>query len=307
MPNLFLPNDVRLAQAIHQNLWALSLRPSEQTQPDAEGGAGARPLSDAWLGSRTARHRDVAAHTFALEHTDAAKAQSVAWPTAAGVLHGTCLAPRGAEATHKPCVLFLGDAGEPAARGACTVAGAYVASGCAVWVMDYRGFGLSPGVAQRDTLLQDAIAMFDAATQSLNLPAHPIVVHGLGLGAAIAAQLVHHIEATTSQSPCALVLDRPGLASPQSGQESLGWLAGLLGASWEQAATWLEPLAAVSHRVHKTALVPAADGMAQRLRGHFETRKIDCHLVRVPASTQADHRAIITELSGRWDTAASSY
>ena len=148
--------------------------------------------------------------------------------------------------------------------------------------------------------------MFDAATQSLGLPTHRIVVHGLGLGAAIAAQLAHHIEATTSESPCALVLDRPGLASPQSGQESLGWLAGLLGASWEQAAAWLEPLAAVSERVHKTALVPAADGMAQRLRGHFEAQHIDCHLVRVPASPKADHRAVITQLSRRWEPGAQA-
>jgi pimeloyl-ACP methyl ester carboxylesterase len=80
------------------------------------------------------------------------------------------------------------------------------AAGLSIFAIDYRGFGASDASVHpsADRMDQDAVAAVDYLTSTLYIPASSIIPYGVGLGASIAANLVH----TRSGLP-AVILDNP--------------------------------------------------------------------------------------------------
>ncbi len=67
--------------------------------------------------------------------------------------------------------------------------------GVNVFAGDYRGFGESDGHPDEEGLSLDADAMADYLTDVLRVPPHHIIVYGHSLGAAVAIDLVGHLDA----------------------------------------------------------------------------------------------------------------
>lgn len=71
---------------------------------------------------------------------------------------------------------------------------------CHIFLFDYRGFGRSTGAPSEDGLYRDARAAWTYLHHILHIPATHILLYGVGLGGAVAAELATHI------TPCGLVL-----------------------------------------------------------------------------------------------------
>lgn len=72
-------------------------------------------------------------------------------------------------------------------------------AGCSTLLYDYRGYALSTGSFNLDTILEDGLTAYDYATKVLKYPADKIIICGESIGSAVAAQ-------TATQRKCARVL-----------------------------------------------------------------------------------------------------
>lgn len=100
-----------------------------------------------------------------------------AWPT-----------PVASEPTSRPVVLYLhGNGGHRVHR----LDDLDLLTGCgaSVLLFDYRGYGENPGKPSEQGLTLDARAMWDYATQELDVPPERIVLFGESLGGGVAVEL----------------------------------------------------------------------------------------------------------------------
>ena len=87
-----------------------------------------------------------------------------------------------------------------------------------VFIIDYRGYGLSEGSPSEDGLYQDADAAWQYLTEVRGIRAEDIVVFGRSLGGSVASWLA------AAQSPGALIVDSSFTSVPEIGQEVYPWL-----------------------------------------------------------------------------------
>ncbi len=97
-------------------------------------------------------------------------------------------------------VIYFHDNGEDIGAVLPTLA-SYQLAGASTLCMDYRGFGLTGGVATEKNTLSDAASVYRYAIDTLGVPEARIVLHGRGLGASVAL----HLAAT--ESPAGLIAE----------------------------------------------------------------------------------------------------
>ena len=90
-----------------------------------------------------------------------------------------------------------------------------------VWLVDYRGYGLSEGKPSEAGLYRDGLAIYDAARER-GFPPERIVLLGESLGCAVAAEVA-------LSRPCSgLVLETPFLSVPELARRHYPFVPGLL-------------------------------------------------------------------------------
>ncbi|MBN3804790.1 alpha/beta hydrolase [Paraburkholderia sp. Ac-20336] len=104
--------------------------------------------------------------------------------------------------------LVLSGSGEPAEMQVPDIADKYRENGVDVLAINYRGFGASEGTPSEKGLYQDAEAMLDHLTHTMNVPAENVLVHGYSMGGPVAAHLATKAR-SEGLSLGGLVLDRP--------------------------------------------------------------------------------------------------
>ena len=97
-------------------------------------------------------------------------------------------------------VIYFHDNGEDIGAVLPTLA-SYQLAGVSTLCFDYRGFGLTGGVATEKNTLADAGVVYRYAVETLGVPAERVVLHGRGLGASVAL----HVAA--AESPAGLIAE----------------------------------------------------------------------------------------------------
>ena len=87
-------------------------------------------------------------------------------------------------------ILFHGNGGNLSHRAG--VAEGFARRGLSVLLFDYRGYGKSAGSPSESKLYVDGLAVYDYATQQLNVPADRIALYGESLGGPYAADVAAH-------------------------------------------------------------------------------------------------------------------
>jgi fermentation-respiration switch protein FrsA (DUF1100 family) len=77
----------------------------------------------------------------------------------------------------------------------------YAALGCALLVVEYRGYGASEGTPSEAHIVEDALALVDVAAAHTPIDRERVVLHGRSVGGGIAAAVARR------SPPCALVLE----------------------------------------------------------------------------------------------------
>jgi pimeloyl-ACP methyl ester carboxylesterase len=77
---------------------------------------------------------------------------------------------------------------------------------CSVLLYDYRGFGLSGGIASIDGILQDGLTVYDYAHLQLGYPTEKIILVSESVGSAVALNLA-------CQRKCAAIILESGMSS----------------------------------------------------------------------------------------------
>lgn len=90
--------------------------------------------------------------------------------------------------------------------------------GLAVMIFDYRGYGRSQGKPSEEGTQRDGLAAWRHLTETKNIAAEQIVLHGQSLGAALAAWLAAH------ERPGALILESAFTSVPELAAELYPWL-----------------------------------------------------------------------------------
>ena len=90
--------------------------------------------------------------------------------------------------------------------------------GLAVFIIDYRGYGLSEGQTDEAGTYRDADAAWRYLRDEVGVPAERIVIFGRSLGAAVAAWLA------ARQLPGAVILESAFTSAPDLGAELMPWL-----------------------------------------------------------------------------------
>jgi fermentation-respiration switch protein FrsA (DUF1100 family) len=90
--------------------------------------------------------------------------------------------------------------------------------GLAVFIFDYRGYGMSEGKPTEEGLYRDAEAAWEYLTVSRGIPAHEILLFGRSLGGAIAAYLANRHVAM------GLVLESTFTSIPELAAQHYPWL-----------------------------------------------------------------------------------
>ncbi|NKC11366.1 MAG: alpha/beta fold hydrolase [Gammaproteobacteria bacterium] len=90
--------------------------------------------------------------------------------------------------------------------------------GLNVFIIDYRGYGLSSGVPSELAIELDALAAWQYLVHTRGIAASRIVVHGRSLGGAIALGLI------TQVTPAALIVESTFTSIPDMAAELYPWL-----------------------------------------------------------------------------------
>jgi RTX toxin RtxA len=104
--------------------------------------------------------------------------------------------------------LVLSGSAAPSEMHTPAIADKYQRNGVDVLAVNYRGFGRSEGTPSEQGLYQDAEAMFLHLTQTLQIPAESIILHGYSMGGPIAAHLASNAK-SAGHNVAGLILDRP--------------------------------------------------------------------------------------------------
>ncbi|KAI5803842.1 Alpha/Beta hydrolase protein [Geopyxis carbonaria] len=81
-----------------------------------------------------------------------------------------------------------------------------------VLAIDYRGFGLSPGVPSEVGLIADGVAAVQWAETALGVPRERIALVGQSLGAAVAVAVAERFASTDAETPFAAVVSIAGFS-----------------------------------------------------------------------------------------------
>ncbi len=105
-------------------------------------------------------------------------------------LHGWYIPHPGAS---KVLLFFHGNGGNISHRGDSVTI--FHNLGLNVFIIDYRGYGKSQGVASEDGIYQDAAAAWQYLTQTRNHASKDIIIFGRSLGGAVATHLATEVQA----------------------------------------------------------------------------------------------------------------
>jgi len=110
-------------------------------------------------------------------------------PVGPGQIHGWWLPSRQPDA--KTVLVFHGNASN--VENTLPQALPFLEIGLSVFIIDYRGYGLSSGPFPNETrVYEDATAAWNYLTQTRHIPAESIIIFGHSIGGAIAIELAQH-------------------------------------------------------------------------------------------------------------------
>lgn len=118
-------------------------------------------------------------------------------------------------------ILFPGNAGDRSYRS--TIIQQLNALGCDVLACDYRGYAENAGEPTEEALAADAIAVWEYARSTLNVPPDRIIIYGQSLGGGVATRLVWDLK-QADVSPSGLILKATFTSLVDAGRYNYPWL-----------------------------------------------------------------------------------
>ncbi|MDG2391018.1 MAG: alpha/beta hydrolase [Planctomycetaceae bacterium] len=121
-------------------------------------------------------------HHFEFAGADGVTLHGWRYPRALSESH-----PEDLSDSHRVVLYFPGNAGNRSYR--VTPCEMLANFGCDVLIADYRGYGDNPGSPTEETLISDAMSLWQHATEKMKIPHDHIVLFGESLGGGVAVQL----------------------------------------------------------------------------------------------------------------------
>jgi acetyl esterase/lipase len=158
-----------------------------------------------------------------------------------------------------------------------------------VVVVEYPGYGLSPGTACSEGVDRHVRAAYEHFTVTLGVRSERVVIFGASVGTGPAARLAAQVQAAGARVG-ALILQSPFTCVRDAAAALVGSVAYVMFERWDNAEA-LRALACPLLIVHGTAddVIPFAQGCA--LRDLREAAKLPCTFHAQPGATHNNYRA----------------
>lgn len=83
--------------------------------------------------------------------------------------------------------------------------------------MEYQGYGLHYGYTDSDSLLEDALTVYDHLTHELGVASSDLIIFGRSIGSSPACYVARH------RNPAALILMSPFKSIKELARDLVGW------------------------------------------------------------------------------------